>query len=176
MRTILLDGKPYAPGRDALPIAIHGKEGSGASLFAVVLAAAFSARGEPLVFWSAYPMAKKEFQDALGGPSARLPCATRVIEAGEPAPLEAALEAAAPDAVFFVKNFETVPALLRERLVSRRALIAAGDLEGLSETASLLHDGTRFFFSSCEGIKLPPLEKYAGYALLSGEGGFVRLG
>jgi len=53
--------------KNDLPIVIHGEEGSGASLFFVKLVVTLAKAGNPLTFWSAYPMAKNEFLKELGG-------------------------------------------------------------------------------------------------------------
>lgn len=170
MRTALFGEAAFDPAAAALPIMIHGKEGSGASLFSVVLAAAF-ARQRPLVFWSAYPMAKKEFRDELGD-AAR---GAAIIEEGDPGLLSEALASAAPDAALFVKNFETLPAALQARLAAHGTLIASGDMEGLAVLPELSRFPTRIHFSPLEGAGVPELRKYEGFARTPEGERFVRL-
>ena len=44
-----------------LPILVHGKEHSGASLLSIVIASSFHKNGNKLLIFTAYPMAKEEF-------------------------------------------------------------------------------------------------------------------
>jgi len=54
MRQIVIGNTPLEFDIESLPLAIHGKEGSGASFFSVVMAALICRGGNPFFFWSAY--------------------------------------------------------------------------------------------------------------------------
>ncbi len=179
MRQIAINGSPAVFTTDDLPIVIHGREGSGASLFSIIAAASVCRNGDPLFFWSAYLMAKEEFRkEMVDGPTMRrIDGADEitgrepqviVMENGIPEALGLSLPKLETQRVLFVKNFETLPETLRKELLDRKLLIIAGDLEKVLTENDILHFKTQIFFSPYLGITLPPLEKYEGFIIGKG--------
>jgi len=150
----------FIPNREDLPILIHGKEGCGASLFSVKLVAEFVKKGNPLIFWSAYPMAKQEFRKEFNN---NIEPHAKIIESENPVELGKVLSEIDAGQTLFIKNFEVIPSETREMLLKRKLLIIAGDLEKTLTKDEVLKFPTRIFFSSYPRIKIPALKKYQGY-------------
>jgi hypothetical protein len=142
-----------------LPIVIHGKKGSGASLFSVRLIAALAKVGNPIIFWSAYPMAKDEFRKELGEDLGQQ---ITVIENEDPSQAAVLLKNDL-DRIVFIKNFELIPENIRTELLKIKLLIISGDMENVLTVDQILKFPTRILFSVYLGINLPPLEKYEGF-------------
>ena len=179
MRQIIVNDIPFIFRMDDLPLLIHGKERSGASLFSVVAVASLCNNGNLLFFWSAYPMAKDEFYKEIEGK----PGIHRIKEVDEIASeepqiivmeneasgaLSASLSRIDPDRIIFAKNFETLPESLRIELLKRKSLIVAGDVENMLTKDEFLKFRTQVFFSSYLGINMPTLEKYEGLIIRNG--------
>ncbi len=150
----------FIPNKKDLPVLIHGKEGHGASLFSVKLVAGFIKKGNPFIFWSAYPMAKQELKKELNND---VPSDTIIIEDENPIELNKVLSEIDAGQTLFVKNFEVIPSETRKKLLERRLLIIAGDLEKTLTKEEVLKFPIRIFFSPYPGIEIPVLEKYQGY-------------
>lgn len=150
----------FIPTENDLPILIHGKEGHGASFFSVKLVAEFAKKGNPLVFWSAYHMAKDELKRELNG---NVPEYVKIIENENPTELDKVFSKIDSAQILFVKNFELVPKNLIEKILERKLLIICGDLEGILTKDQVLKFSTRIFFTPFLGIEIPKLEKYQGY-------------
>ena len=149
----------FIPNKKDLPVLIHGKEGSGASLFSIRLIASFAKDGNSVTFWSAYPMAKAEFRKEL---DERVSPNT-IIESEDPMVLSKILLEVDVEETLFVKNFEVVPREIRERLLERKNLIISGDMENILNEDQILKFPTRIFFSPFYGMDIPPLKKYKGF-------------
>lgn len=150
----------FIPNKKDLPVLIHGKEGHGASFFSIKLVAGFVKKGNPFIFWSAYPMAKQEFRKELNN---NVPSDVIIIENENPAELNKILSQIDTGQTLFVKNFEVIPSETRKALLERKLLIIAGDLEKALTKDEVLKFPTRIFFSPYPEIKIPVLEKYQGY-------------
>lgn len=105
-------------------------------------------------------MAKKEFRKELNND---VPSDVIVIENENPSELNKILSEIDVGQIFFVKNFEVVPSETRKRLLERKMLIIAGDLEKTLTQDEVLKFPTRIFFTPYPGIEIPTLEKYQGY-------------
>jgi hypothetical protein len=187
MRKVVIDNNPFVFKEKDLPMVVHGKEGSGASLFSIVIAGLICRSGRSLCFWSAYPMAKEEFRNELNGTphihsvksnsdiTGEKPQVI-IMENEDPGELVAALRKIDPDRVLFVKNFETLPEVARYSFLKRKAVVISGDLEGVVDTDTILKFPTRIFFSPFSGIDLPALEKYQGFMISPEKDGMVTLG
>ena len=116
MRGIILNNVPFECDIKDLPLLVHGKEGSGASLFSILVAVSLCRMGRPLFFWSAYPMAKEEFRKEFGEDvemhsiqqASEITDAEPqiiVMENGDPEQLIAALPKIDSNRILFVKNF-----------------------------------------------------------------------
>jgi hypothetical protein len=162
----------FIPDKKDLPILIHGKEGRGASFFSIKLVSGFVKKNNPLIFWSAYPMAKQEFKKELND---NVPPNVIIIENENPAELNKILLEIDVGQTLFVKNFEVIPSEIRKMLLKRKLLVIAGDLEKALTRDEVLKFPIRIFFSPYLGIKIPNLKKYQGYIFSNNENGFVSL-
>lgn len=158
MNRIVFDNAFLSLTSDDLPVVVHGKEGSGASFFSVMLAAALS-RSNDVLFWSAYQMAKDELRKELAGEEARV----NIIDSGDPTELEKVVPRMDSGSILFIKNFETIPQIIREQLLVRRSLVISGDMENVLSLAALRLFTTKIFFSPYHDLDLPQLAKYQGH-------------
>lgn len=182
VREVYFGKHPLALRPEDFPVFVHGKEGNGASLFSVILAASVCRSGFPLLFWSAYPMAKEEFRkeildayfvqhaDKIEDKEQQ----TIIIQNDDPNELIKASVKIMPERILFVKNFETVPREIQADLLKRKNLIISGDLEHTPARGALTAFPTRIFFSPFPGIALPELKKYEGFMLAADKSGFVK--
>jgi len=150
----------FVPDKNDLPVLIHGKEGHGASFFSIKLVAEFVKRGNSLIFWSAYPMAKQEFRKEFND---NVPLDVTIIENENPADLSKIFSKIDAGQTLFLKNFEVIPSETRKKLLERKLLIIAGDLEKALTREEILKFPTRIFFTPYPGIEIPALEKYQAY-------------
>jgi len=160
----------FIPDKEDLPALIHGKEGHGASFFSIKMVAEFVKKGNPLIFWSRYPMAKQEFRKELND---NVPSDVIIIENENPVELDKTLSEIYTGQTLFVKNFEVVPNETRKKLLERKLLIIAGDLEKALTKEEILKFPTRIFFSPYPGIEIPALEKYQGYIFFKNKSGVI---
>jgi hypothetical protein len=179
MRQIAINGSPAVFTTSDLPIVIHGRERSGASLYAIIAAASIYRNGDGLFFWSAHHMAKEEFAkemipgrnihriDSADEITSRAPQVI-IMENESPEVLGLSLAKLDPTRVLFVKNFETLPEELRKELLNRKLLMIAGDLEKAMTKEAIFKFETQIFFSPYPGVTLPPLGKYEGFIVGKG--------
>ena len=73
--------------------------------FSIKLTTGFVKRGNPLIFWNAYPMAKQEFKKALND---NVPPDVTIIGNENPAELDKILSKIGLGQTIFVKNFEVI--------------------------------------------------------------------
>ncbi len=136
-----------------LPLLVHGKDKSGASLFSITLAANLAREGKQLSIYTAYPMAKEEFIAQVGKGNENFSW----IEEKD---FEKAFS---EDAIVFIKNIETIKdSKIISFLQSSNRYIISGDLEQSSFSKDLiaLPFKTKILFSTLAEAPLPLLEKY----------------
>jgi len=160
----------FIPNIEDLPVLIHGKEGHGASFFSIKMVAGFVKKGNPLIFWSAYSMAKQEFKKELNN---NVPPNVIIVENEDPAELNKIILEIDAGQTLFVKNFEIVPGETRKKLLERKLLIIAGDLKKTLTKDEVLKFPTRVFFTPYLGIEIPSLEKYQGYMFSKNNNGEI---
>jgi len=183
MKQILVDTALFYPDSDDLPVVVHGREGSGASFFSVMLAVLFC-QTQPLFFWSAYPPAKEEFYKEFTGAIHRIKSVDEitgnepqviVMENGDPRELALALPKIDPSRIVFVKNFETVPKGIASELLESKRVIISGDMENALPKDEVATFPTRIFFSPYTDVDLPTLEKYQGYIFSAKKNGAIQV-
>ncbi len=166
MHTVLLNSERRAFTRADLPLLVHGKEGSGASLFTIVLAADLARAGEQIVLWSAYPMAKRALEEELGEDVFNV----TMLAEGERALMEA-LPSVSVGRILVVKNCETLSTSALEAVTGLPTVIASGDLDAVKASA---WDGFRTKVLFSPGLHpvaaMPPLAKYEAFLMGATEG------
>ncbi len=164
MRKVLLNGDIIEPTTDILPTLIHGNEGSGASLYTIILAANYYSAEHNILFLCGYPMAEEEFLKEVGGKYANAKFFTKDKYYQFIKVLNDGIDA---KTVVFVKNIELFDGSLLEKLKSIQNLVISGDLDKSPLKKSLLAKKftTEIYFSNLEGKALPRMEKYIGYVL-----------
>ncbi len=163
--------------RENLPMMIHGKEHSGASLFSVVVVAGLHDAGNKLLIYTAYPMAKEEFLS-------QIETKDNVFYLEDEKDLEKALlfqtifiasgnidlftkvitNYYVSDRVIFIKNIDTIQIPLYN-IISSFRLLLSGDFESnpIQKALTDIPYKTKIFFSSLGGEVLPFLQKYHAY-------------
>lgn len=166
MRKILLDRKEITLSTESLPMLIHGKEGSGASLYTICLASKWFTQGNEVLFLCGYPMAEEEFERevTMKHDTAKFFTKEKINE------FTAALKAASDNTIIFVKNIELFDENLFSLINSNRNIIISGDVENSSLKNTLLAKNfkTGIYFSPLEGKSLLLTQKYQG-TVISGE-------
>ena len=163
--------------RENLPMMIHGKEHSGASLFSVAVVAGLHNKGNKLLIYTAYPMAKKEF-------FSQIETKDNVFYLEDEKDLEKALlfqtifvasgnmdlftkvitNYSVTDRVIFIKNIDTIQIPLFSIILPLQ-LVLSGDFESnpIQKALTDIPYKTKIFFSSLGGEAVPLLEKYQAY-------------
>lgn len=168
---ILLNNSEYNFKTSELPCLIHGEEGSGASLFSISLMANFFEQNEKILFICAFPHAKEEMEkqtNVIGGVNI-------IYITGQEEPQISKIIDTISDIderVILLKNIETFPTSVFEKLKSHKNLVLSGDLNKceFKEEILKLDFKTKIMFSDSD----VELQKYEGY--LSGEQtGIVKL-
>ena len=115
-------------------------------------------------------MAKQEFRKELDN---NVPSNVIIIENENPVELNKIISEIDTRQTFFVKNFEVFPKETLKKLLERKLLIVAGDIEKVLTKDEVLKFPTRIFFSPYPGIKIPSLDKYQGYIFSKNKNGKV---
>ena len=164
--------------KEDLPILIHGKEHSVASLLSITLAVGLHEVDNRLCIFTAYPMAKEEFLKQVKNPEKvfyleneedfekSLEFQTVIVQSGN---IDLFIKLISNpsfvnDRIIFIKNIETIKIPIL-KFVSSYPLIVSGDLE-LNPAQQDFKDfiyNTKIFLSSLQGEKLPTLEKYQAF-------------
>lgn len=166
-----------------LPMMIHGVEHSGASLFSITVAALLHQKGEKLIIFTAYPMAKDEFVAQVGETKdifilddeknldKALKFQTIFIQSGNVDLFVKILEygASLADRTIFIKNIETIDVPILE-LVSAFKFLVSGDLGANKKQAGFksVKYNTKVFLSPLAGEIVPTLLKYQAYTNKNG--------
>lgn len=164
--------------KENLPLFVHGKEHSGASLLSITIASLLHLNGVKLCIFTAYPMAKEEFMKQVENQTSvyylgdeknileALDFQTIIVQSGN---IDLFIKiisnfAIMKDRVIFVKNIETVHVPILE-LVKPCVFMISGDLDlnPLQKDFKSMIYNTKIFTSQMEGAIIPPLEKYQAF-------------
>lgn len=164
MRKILLDGKEVTSlETESLPMLIHGKEGSGASLYTICLAVKWFIQGNEVLFLCGYPMAEEEFDREVGREHEKAKFYTKenvnkFVEA---------LKSASDNTIIFIKNVELFDDSLFTAIESTNNIVVSGDVEKSTIKNKILAKSfiTEIYFSPLEGKKPMSTRKYQGYVV-----------
>lgn len=157
-----------------LPILVHGKDRSGASLLSITISALLHSKRFKLCIFTAFPMAKEEFMSQINTPEEVFyleeekdfekanTYQTVIIQSGN---IELFLSfislLESKDRMLFIKNIETINIECFDKVKSFK-FIVSGDLElnPLQSHFKTASYNTEILFSALEGRTLPNLEKY----------------
>lgn len=161
MSKIFLDGKEVEKlVPQSLPMLIHGKEGSGASLYTICLAAKWFAQGYNVLVLCGYPMAEEAFAQEVGTDYTKAQFYTkeRIDE------FLAALQNVHDKTIVVVKNIELFENNFFDAVNGIDNLIISGDVIQSKVEEKLLNKkfATEVFFSPLAGKEVPHLEKFHG--------------
>lgn len=175
MNKILLDDQTVETFDIAsLPMLIHGKEGSGASMYTVAVAANWYSQGSHVLFLCGYPMAEEEFSQQIGSPhpDARFYTQEKLSE------FTSVMNTIANNTLIVVKNVELFDKDVFELVNKHSKLIISGNIEDTSFKKNLLLHPfvTKIHFSALEGAELPAMPKYSGYVEAGEYRGITALG
>lgn len=174
MKKILLDGNEVqSQVAESLPMLIHGKEGSGASLYTICLAVKWFTQGSKVLFLCGYPMAQQEFEQQIEATDHDVKFFTK----------EKVKEFTKESSdinnhtIIFVKNIELFDTRLIEKIKNISNLIISGDIDKSDNKSELLSIKfqTEVYFSSLDDIEIPELEKYHGHFISNGTRGIASL-
>ncbi len=161
--------------KEDLPILIHGKEHSGASLLSITLAVELHEADNKLCIFTAYPMAKEEFLKQVSNPKKvfyleseedfekALKFQTVIIQSGN---IDLFIKVISQSSfvdgrIIFIKNIETIKVPIF-KFISSHPFIVSGDLElnSAQQDFKIFIYNTKILFSPIEGETIPFLEKY----------------
>jgi len=175
MNTILLDEQPIETfDISSLPMLIHGKEWSGASLYTIAVAANWYVQGSNLLFLCGYPMAEQEFDQQVSSPhpNARFYMQEKLSE------FTSVMKTVANNTLVVVKNSELFDKNVFQLVLNHKKLIISGDIEktNFKKDLSLHPFVTKVYFSELDGVELPVMPKYSGYIEAGEYKGITKLG
>jgi hypothetical protein len=175
MKKIILDGKEVenlVP--ESLPMLIHGKEGSGASLYTVCVAAKWFSQGYKILFLCGYKKAEEQFAQQVGSDYKNITFYTK--EKVEEF-ITALKQNLSDKTIVIIKNIELFGAEVFEAINEIELIIVSGDVEESSLKERLLNKkfATKVFFSPLKGIGLPELKNYQGFVISDDFKGITQL-
>lgn len=157
-----------------LPIFIHGLEGSGASIYTIILATKYFLQGYKILFLCGYPMAEEAFSKEVGNThhSAKFFTKEKVQDF-----LHALNQEISDETIIVVKNIELFGEEILEAINRLDNIIISGDITQSRLKGELAKKKfeTEIYFSHFEGKSLPQLEKYTGYILSDNYSGVTSL-
>ena len=174
MKKILLDGnevKTLVP--ENLPMLIHGKEGSGASLYTICLAAKWFSQGYKVLFLCGHQMAEQEFrqQVSIEQTSAKFYTQDKVNEFIEE------LRDVTRNTIVIIKNIELFDIKLFDAIRDVGNLIISGEIDKTVLKGQLLSKKfvTEVYFSPLNSKEVPQLERFQGYVISDDYKGTTQL-
>lgn len=175
MRKILLDGKEVKSlVTNNLPMLIHGKENSGASLYTISLASKWFSQGCEVLFLCGYQMAEQEFAIQVGAdhPNAKFYTKDKIDEF-----VTELKNSYSKNVVIFVKNIELFDEKVFDTIFAFKKVIVSGDIDQVNFKHKLLSNKftTKIYFSDLGGESLPPIQKYHGFVITSESKGVTWL-
>ena len=163
---ILINNKNINFNHDDFPMLISGIEKSGSSFFSVCLMEKLFNAGEKIIFFSAFPQAKKQFRDEVGD---NINDNALILESGEEVDLLDAVNNISDleERILLVKNIEHYETDLFDRFKDKKLIIFSGDIDKCEFNNELIikEFKTKIFFSYPEKITIDnkiDLPKYTG--------------
>lgn len=171
---IILDGNEVPELVPAsLPMLIHGKEGSGASLYTIALAAKWFSQGYEILFLCGYPVAQEEFEKITGTKSDK----AKFFTQDRATEFMSELKSQHDKRIVFIKNMELFDQPVYDAVQAAENLIISGDVSKSSMKEEMLQQEfiTRVYFSSLPGAELSGLNKYEGLVTSGDYKGITKL-
>lgn len=193
-KKLLLANSLFHISSQDLPCLIHGNHGSGASLFSVSVVADLVGQGKKVLMISGYHMARDELLEQMKDSDSLV-----LIENEEQIQLAASKQIVCikgeqpelfikaykqledhEERVLFIKNFELLESFLIAKMLDKKNLVLAGDLDAASSAHEILSKqwATKVYFSQTETdpkIVLPDIKQYHGYLVGDIRKGIVGL-
>lgn len=181
LQRITCNGVDYLPSDSGFPMLIHGKEGSGASLFTISLVANLYQSGFKLLCLTGFEMASKEFLQQVGKQDNifRYPWNNSIPDSSKKAILITRENTESflglvdrlddiEERVVLVKNIELFGDEVIERVKAKNRLIISGDIDKCERPLSMLdlaYNSKIMFSKSTQihDVAVPELPKYHGY-------------
>lgn len=174
MKRIFLNGQEIKSLKvETLPTLIHGGEGSGASLYTIILAAKWFSQGFKILFLCGYPFAQQEFEKQVEPEHEYVKFFTR--EKVDDFLNE--LKKTDSQTIIFIKNIELFDSRVLGAIKNTNLLIISGDINKSKNKNELLLIvfSTKVYFSSLDNNVLPPLEKYHAYLVSDNMSGITSI-
>lgn len=181
-KTILLNDKEFNLQGTDLPILIHGKDNSGASLFTITVLANLYKQGSKIIFLSGYHMARDEFISQTDEHNSTILTDENdeIYQIEEKKVIFIKRENAdwfihliqslsdIGERVILVKNIDLFPENIFNAVVDKKNVVISGDINKTDYKKRVLSKNfvSKVLFSPLElndATILPPLEKYKGY-------------
>ena len=175
MKKILLDGKEVEQLHpESLPMLIHGREGSGASLYTICLAAKWHSQGYEILFLCGHPMAEQEFAREVASDYVNAKFYTQEKTDDFLAALEQDVH---HKTIVVVKNIELFDTNILDVVTPIHNLIVSGDVNQSKIKDILIRKKfiTEVYFSPLEGKEIPELEKFHGFVASEDYTGVTQL-
>jgi hypothetical protein len=159
---------------EILPMLIHGKHGSGASLYTICMAAQWFSQGYSILFLSGYPMAEQAFAKEVGSKYSNAKFYTLDTYDEFITVLRADVS---DNTIVIIKNIDLFYDRIINKIKNLQNVIISGDISNIHGKDPLLNTNfsTEIYFSSLNNKKLPPLENYQGYVYSKTYQGFTKL-
>jgi hypothetical protein len=161
-----------------LPMLIHGKEHSGASLLSITIASLLHKANNKLCIFTAYPMAKEEFLKQIINSDTvfyledekdfeqALKFQTIIVQSGNAEVFLKLISYSSfeRERILFIKNIETINIPIFE-FISLLLFIVSGDLElnTFQRDFNNYPYNTKILFNPIAGEIIPSLEKYQAF-------------
>ena len=192
-KNILLNNKKFHFTKNHLPLLIHGKDHTGASLCTVTAISDLYLQGNKILFLSGYPMARDEFltQTNSSNDFVVVDQKTKLGEVDkykaifihrENADLFIKLTKVLPDInerIVLVKNINLFNKEILYTAKEFKLLILSGNIDESSYEANYIKKlKTKIFHSQPKmnlALKIPKLEKYAGYLWSEKDNGIITV-
>ena len=178
---ILLNSTEYNFSQNDLPLLIHGKDATGASMFSISVIASLYQQGKDIIFLSKYEGAKDAFDEQTvskdksiflsGGFTQESIHNKRVIyiPSEQPDLLGKIVESLddLPNKVIFFKNFDLFDETIFAYVKDLPNLIMMGDLDKCPYSNHIINKNwqSKIYFSGSKNVALPnmpKLQKYTG--------------
>jgi len=159
MNKILLENNEYRFTDTNLPILIHGKNKSGASLYTISLAASLYTQGSKILFLCGYKQAREEFTKQVGNLNSRVNFLTKEqVNDFEKALFQF-------DGTIIIKNIELFDENTFDLVKERERLIISGDLSLCLFKNKILKKpfATEILFSHLNSFDTLKFEKHQGF-------------
>lgn len=188
---ITINNQELAVENLTLPVLINGADKSGASFFSVEFISELFLKGNKVLFFSGFEMAKDSFSERVKNSGKHIARAEHFEEGLEnsdciilPDADEVVLVdfidrlADIQDRILYIKNFDMYSSDTLIKLAGFNKLVCMGDMDKAQPEAKKIQFSTKIYFTYPEDLarhNLPELPKYSGYLENSTRNGLLRI-